>query len=115
MTNKKNTKKALFSSVLALLLCCSMLIGTTFAWFTDEVKSGTNVIAAGNLDVDVYTADGKSVQDAENLFDDVALWEPGAVAYENLTVKNLGTLALKYQLSINFTNENFTSGGSYEF
>ena len=39
MTNKKNTKKALLSSVLSLVLCMSMLVGTTFAWFTDSVTS----------------------------------------------------------------------------
>ena len=49
----KTTKRALFSSVMALILCFSMLVGTTFAWFTDEVKSGTNQIVAGNLDVNL--------------------------------------------------------------
>ena len=53
MTNKKSTKRALLTSALSLLLCVSMLVGTTFAWFTDEVKSGTNIIAAGNLDVEL--------------------------------------------------------------
>ena len=55
--SNKSTKKALLTSVLALVLCMSMLIGTTFAWFTDEVKSGTNIIAAGNLDVNLYHSD----------------------------------------------------------
>ena len=50
----KSTKKALLTSVLSLLLCCSMLIGTTFAWFTDNASSGMNTIAAGNLDVELY-------------------------------------------------------------
>ena len=109
----KNTKRALFSSVVALILCFSMLVGTTFAWFTDEVKSGVNQIVAGNLDVEVYYGDPAnkdSIQDIETLFDDVTLWEPGAVAYENLTVVNEGTLALKYQLSVNFANENTVDG-----
>lgn len=38
MTNSKSTKKALFSSLLAMLVCVTMLIGTTFAWFTDTIK-----------------------------------------------------------------------------
>ena len=50
----KNTKKSLLMSAISLLLCISMLISSTFAWFTDEVESGTNVIAAGNLDVELY-------------------------------------------------------------
>ena len=99
----KTTKRALFSSVVALILCFSMLVGTTFAWFTDSVESGVNQIIAGNLDVDVLV-DGVSIQDKSVLFDEVEHWEPGMVAYENLTVVNLGTLALKYQLSVNFDN-----------
>ena len=110
MTSKKNTNKALFSSVIALILCCSMLVGTTFAWFTDEVTSGVNKIVAGNLDVDVLTADGDSIQGIKTLFNDVTLWEPGVVAYENLTVVNQGNLALKYELSVNFDNENTVNG-----
>ena len=43
--NDMNKKKmALVHSVIALLLCCSMLIGTTFAWFTDSVSSVNNII-----------------------------------------------------------------------
>ena len=53
MNNRKTTKKALLMSALSLLLCFSMLIGTTFAWFTDEVKSGKNQIMAGNLDIEL--------------------------------------------------------------
>lgn len=102
----KSTKKALLLSALSLLLCCSMLIGTTFAWFTDEVTSGTNKIYAGNLDVDVVDNAGNSIQDRDELFSGI-LWEPGVVAYENLTVKNLGTLALKYAMYINFENQNY--------
>ena len=107
MNNRKTTKKALLMSALSLLLCFSMLIGTTFAWFTDEVKSGTNQILAGNLDVEVYnslTVGHNKVTESTKLFDSVTYWEPGMLAYENLTIANLGTLALKYQLSVNFTN-----------
>ena len=117
MTNR-TTKSALLMSALALLLCIAMLTGTTFAWFTDEVNSGVNKIVAGNLDVDVYygdPADKNSINGVNTLFNDVTLWEPGAVAYENLTVANLGTLDLKYQLSVNFDNENtvITNGKAY--
>ena len=47
MTNTKSTKRALLASVMAMLLCFSMLLGTTFAWFTDSAASGSNVITAG--------------------------------------------------------------------
>ncbi len=109
----KNTKKALFTSALCLLLCCSMLIGTTFAWFTDEVVSGTNQIVAGNLDVELEYAkvtDGQlgawnSVEGAKDVFDPNALWEPGRVEVVYLKVVNEGTLALKYQLGVNIAQE----------
>ena len=51
MTNSKSTKRALVSSALAILMCGAMLIGTTFAWFTDPASTGVNTIQAGNLDI----------------------------------------------------------------
>ena len=115
MTNRKTTRRALVLSLLSLLVCCSMLVGTTFAWFTDSVTSGNNKIVAGNLDVELYNAtskdESKKVSESTKLFDEITLWEPGVVAYENLTVANVGTLALKYQLSVNFTNATATPEG----
>ncbi len=116
MMKNKGTKRALLMSALSLLLCVSMLVGTTYAWFTDEVTSGMNRIAAGNLDIDVYygdAADENSILDVETLFNDVTLWEPGAVASENLTVVNLGNLAFKYRMALTFSNENRTVEGNY--
>ena len=114
MAKCKQTKKALLSSVIALILCCSMLIGTTFAWFTDSVESGNNIIQAGNLDVDLQykkvvngvETDWASVQGEDELFNPNALWEPGHVEVVYLKVSNLGSLALKYQLGVNVVAEN---------
>ncbi len=107
---KSTTKKALFSSIVSLLLCVSMLLGSTFAWFTDSVTVANNQIIAGNLDVELYHSNRvdteEKVEPDTALFDDVTLWEPGAVAFENLKVTNEGTLALKYNLAINFTDYN---------
>ena len=104
--NKKKT--SLFCSVISLLLCVSMLAGTTFAWFTDSVTSGVNTIAAGNLDVELeYLVDGqwKPVTESTNIFDNDALWEPGFTQVAYLRVVNAGSLALKYDLSMNVLNE----------
>lgn len=107
MANTKTTKKALLMSVISLLLCFSMLIGTTFAWFTDEVTSGKNQIIAGNLDVELeYSKDMSdrswaSVEGKSDLFSG-NLWEPGHTEVVYLRIRNLGTLALKYSFSINF-------------
>ena len=113
MTSKKTTRRALLSSAIALLLCVSMLVGSTFAWFTDEVTSANNIIKSGTLDVEVYNGldnTGTELEKVEKLFSKVDLWEPGVVSYENLTVANLGTLALKYTMNVNFTNENTVNG-----
>ena len=120
MKRKNTTRNALLTSIISMLLCVSMLVGATFAWFTDSVESGINQIAAGNLDVELYHTNTKDsnekVTASTKLFDEVTpnLWEPGAVAYENLTVVNEGSLALKYQLAINFENATVHNGHSLD-
>ena len=108
MKKTRSTKQALIMSALSLLLCMSMLIGTTFAWFTDSVESLNNKIVAGNLDVELYwstdASDWKKVDDTTNVFTD-ELWEPGHTEVVYLKVVNEGTLALKYQLGINVASE----------
>ena len=109
MTNRKTTRRALVLSLLSLLLCCSMLVGTTFAWFTDSVTSGNNQIVAGNLDIELeYSKDmtegsWKPVNGATELFSDT-LWEPGHTQVVYLRLKNVGTLALKYEFAMNYTD-----------
>ena len=107
MTKKYSTKKALISSILILCMCFSMLVGTTFAWFTDTVTSGNNIIASGNIDVELYhtnsyIANKEKVEGLTDLFTvkegESFLWEPGAVVWENFEVANEGSLALKYRL-----------------
>ncbi len=110
MTNLKNTKRALISSVLALLLCFSTLLGTTFAWFTDSVTANSNKIVTGNLDVELEyknsdTADWTKVTADSNVFLQNTLWEPGHTEVIKLKVSNVGSLALKYQLGINVVSE----------
>ena len=63
----KNMRKAL-ALLLSLLLCCSMLVGTTFAWFTDSVTSNNNIIKSGNLDVELYRNGTDSVEEDDALF-----------------------------------------------
>ena len=58
MTSSKSTKRALLTSVLALLMCVTMLVGATFAWFTDTASTGVNKIQAGNLDVQIQDEEG---------------------------------------------------------
>ena len=108
MTNK-TAKRSLVLSVISLLLCCSMLIGTTFAWFTDTTTTGVNTIQSGKLDVvlEYFDKESDSWKDAEGLvldfedLDDNKLWEPGCTYnMPQLRVRNNGNLALKYQVAI---------------
>ena len=63
MKTKRTTKSALISSVLALCLCITMLLGTTYAWFTDSVESANNIIKSGNLDVELYHTNDKDTRE----------------------------------------------------
>ena len=110
MNNKRATKRALLTSVMALVMCVVMLVGTTFAWFTDTASTGVNKIQAGNLKMEVTyknTSDGEfnTLNESTNVFMENALWEPGHVEFAVLNVKNIGTLALKYKLGINIAGE----------
>ncbi|MCB5873866.1 SipW-dependent-type signal peptide-containing protein [Blautia producta] len=104
----KDQKRALFFSVLSIVLCVAMLIGTTFAWFTDNASTSVNSIEAGTLKVELVNKDGTSlvgktldfVKD-EDCEEEAILWEPG-VTYNlpEVYVKNNGNLALKYKLAV---------------
>lgn len=102
------TKRALLTSVLALVLSLAMLAGSTFAWFTDTASTGVNRIVSGNLDVGLqYWGVGENGQktwltaeNSEDLFDKNALWEPGYTQIIYLRVANNGNLALTYAMQI---------------
>ena len=115
MNNKRATKRALLTSVMALVMCVVMLVGTTFAWFTDTASTGVNKIQAGNLDIELemknasggwdkaegktlpFLVEGKIPAEGTQI-----LWEPGC-RYElpELRIVNKGNLALKYKVIIN--------------
>ena len=101
MTKTRSTKRALLMSGLALLMCVSMLIGSTFAWFTDSVTSAGNKIQSGTLklDLELYDADNKtwnSIKESKASIFDYDLWEPGYTEVQLLKVENEGNLALKW-------------------
>ena len=105
--NQKATKRALLTSVMALVMCVVMLVGTTFAWFTDTASTAVNKIVAGNLDVDIVDKNGDSLDGKTLSFvnkDNSAqiLWEPGVTFHtEGFRIKNAGNLALKWKVEIN--------------
>ena len=121
MTSSKSTKRALLTSVLALLMCVTMLIGATFAWFTDSASTAVNKIQAGTLDIELQyatawndvtgvptnweDAEGKTLsfrKAAGAAEDEPILWEPGCTyVLPELRIVNKGNLALKYRIVVN--------------
>lgn len=105
MMNKSMTKRTLILSLASLVLCFTMLLGTTFAWFTDSVTSTGNKIASGTLKVDleVLAEDGSawaSVKDDPAPIFNYEKWEPGFVQVKVLRVVNEGSLALKWKAAL---------------
>lgn len=111
MTSSKSTKRALVSSALAILMCVAMLIGTTFAWFTDTASTGVNKIVSGNLKVDIIGANSDShiekldFTKATGAEEENLLWEPGCrYLTDGFRIANKGNLALKWKAEINKDN-----------
>ena len=109
MTSSKSTKRALLTSVLALLMCVTMLVGATFAWFTDTASTGVNKITSGNLHVEIQDKTGEKIDTlkwVDKDGNDIAnqndiLWEPGCTyLLTPFQIVNTGNLALKYNIVI---------------
>ena len=111
MNNKRATKRALLTSVMALVMCVVMLVGTTFAWFTDTASTGVNKIVSGNLKVDIIGENSDSHVEKLNFTKaagaggEALLWEPGCrYVTEGFRIANKGNLALKWKAEINKDN-----------
>ena len=110
MTNRKSTKRALLGSVMAMVLCLAMLVGATFAWFTDTASTGVNKIQAGNLDIEIQDETGKAIdtlawatKDGTAFAEDgkTPLWEPGCTyTLTPFQIVNKGNLTLKYKIVV---------------
>lgn len=111
MTNKKNAKRAFLMSLVALVLCFTMLLGTTYAWFTDSVTSMNNIITSGNLDMELsykpygVETDWTEVESDTQVFGKDAHYEPGYTEAVWLKIENVGSLAFRYNLSLNVYSE----------
>ena len=108
MKSNKTVRKALWMSMLSIALCLTMLVGTTFAWFTDTATTAVNRIQSGTLKVDIVQENGEtSIKNQSMSFVNKEgsaniLWEPGATfRTPGFKVKSIGNLALKFKLAIN--------------
>ncbi len=104
----KNTKRALLLSALAIVMSISMLIGSTFAWFTDSASTAVNTIQSGTLKIDiasdedgVESLNGKSLSFVNVDGSANILWEPNAT-FETTPfyIVNEGNLALKFKFDL---------------
>lgn len=108
MKTNKTSKRALLTSVLSIALCLSMLIGTTFAWFTDTATTSVSKIVSGKLDIDLVDANNDTVtgrqlnwQTADKRAQSAILWEPGCTYnLEPVKLVNNGNLAAKCAVKI---------------
>lgn len=108
MTKIQSIKRALFTSIVSTVLCIAMLVGTTYAWFTDQVTSEGNVIQTGTLDIALEKWDAKNggwVDATKTPIFNYSKWEPGYTEVVNLRVVNYGTLALKWSATITTEKE----------
>lgn len=127
----KSTKKSLIASGISLAVSVALLVGSTFAWFTDSVTNKGNKIQAGSLKIGAYAYDldmdgtGESFTVADvnggNAFtfeaepqnlrtDGTAIindtdWEPGKSNAKLLKVVNEGTLAAEIRLNFETSGE----------
>lgn len=100
----KRIQKSLLASGASLLVSVALLVGSTFAWFTDSVTNTGNTIEAGTLEVtfeklDKETNSYNTVENNDPIFN-YTLWEPGYSVSEAFKVGNEGSLALKYELKL---------------
>ena len=115
--NQKATKRALLTSAMALVMCVVMLVGTTFAWFTDTASTAVNKIQAGNLDIQLVDKEGVELDSAtalkwKTVDTGEVLWEPNCkYDLEGFQIKNAGNLAVKYKVVLKATDITKTADG----
>ncbi|MBM6920349.1 hypothetical protein H6A12_04150 [Phocea massiliensis] len=108
----RTSKKHIWLSAVSMMLCVAMLLGTTFAWFTDSVTNNGNTIEAGNLDITVQGyrlvngewVGGDYIKTTEPLFTETK-WEPGQYGAVFLKVKNEGSLTAKINVDFEIASQ----------
>lgn len=102
-------RQALMLSISSMLVCAMMLVGMTYAWFTDSAVTAVNAIHTGTLNVDLMYSNTPIQQgnaNAQRLYSNSKLftrnrWEPNNVEVVYLAVVNNGSLPVRYSLTLN--------------
>ena len=105
--SKKSSRKSIVSGIVGIVLSIAMLIGVTYAAFTDTSSTGVNTIQAGTLKVDLVDGNGNSLEGetVDFIGGPDLLWEPyGTYTHNTVYVKNSGDLNLKFKIIVNGIN-----------
>lgn len=102
--------RSLCTSLLSTLLSLVMLVGTTFAWFTESITTGVYTITAGNLSTVTWYCNESSPwklleNGNEDLFSDMAFSAPDATQTAYLRLENKSSNPVKYLISFLCGNE----------
>lgn len=123
------SRRSLFLCGASILLCLTVLLGVTFALFSDSITNENNRIQTGNLkvgfevsdklsgnDLDTsspYYRDLKTASDGAIFTGDTSNWKPGDRGSKYIKISNVGTMPLDYRMS--FQVEDGGLGGALTF
>lgn len=104
--------RSLCTSLLSTLLSLVMLVGTTFAWFTESITTGVYTITAGNLSTvtsyctDLDKLDWQLLNESNiNLFGTMTFSNPNTPQTAYLMLENNSPNPVKYLISFLCSNE----------
>ena len=105
MSGSTSQKRALVLSFFTILMCLLLLIGSTFAWFSDNVVSSENKIESGDLILDLELLDKdtltwSSIKEEKTPLFSNDKWEPGYTDVKVLKIENEGTLSLRWEAKL---------------
>lgn len=107
----KAVKRSIILCALSLALCVALLVGSTFAWFSDSITNSGNTITAGNLTaqwsyrtLNDDTAAYEPVSEELALFSADTVWQPGEPHGYDFKVENVGSVDFEWELTIDLAD-----------
>lgn len=107
----KAVKRSIILCALSLALCVALLVGSTFAWFSDSITNSGNTITAGNLTAQWFyrtlnddTAAYEPVSEELALFSADTVWQPGEPHGYDFKVENTGSVDFEWELTIDLAD-----------
>ena len=107
----KAVKRSIILCALSLVLFVALLVGSTFAWFSDSITNSGNTITAGNLTaqwsyrtLNDDTAAYEPVSEELALFSSDTVWQPGEPHGYDFKVENVGSVDFEWELTIDLAD-----------